>query len=345
MVSAHDNSVEFPPQAGPSNAIWVVGGEQRAAAHWTQEWRLYKKALVVKAAGGKVQSVLEYQSPPEHSPDDSPSIVFKAGTLQGNRAYLCTQTEVLICEFPSFAIKKIISLPCFNDVHHVAVAPDGRLFVAVTGLDAVAELAPDGTLLCLTSVTGGSVWDRFSPSTDYRKVATTKPHQAHPNFVFFLEGEPWVTRFQQRDAVPLNGNSQGRPTFQLGMEGVHDGHVTAHHIYFTAVNGVVLRFDLASGQMQSFDLNRFPSSYADLPLGWCRGLLPADEHIWVGFSRIRYTSLRQNLDWIRRGFRHADRYPPAPTRIARYDLGKALLIDEVDVEPAGLNTVFSIFQG
>ena len=124
--------------------------------------------------------------------------------------YLCTQTEVLICDFPSFAIRKIISLPFFNDLHHVAVALDGRLFVAVTGLDAVAELAPDGTLLRLQSVADGSVWDRFSKTVDYRKVATTKPHLSHPNFVFFLDGEPWVTRFQQCDAVPLyrTGNSR-----------------------------------------------------------------------------------------------------------------------------------------
>jgi hypothetical protein len=225
------------------------------------------------------------------------------------------------------------------------LAPDGRLFVAVTGLDAVAELTLDGALLRLTSVTNGSVWDRFSPTTDYRKVATTKPHLSHPNFVFFLDGEPWVTRFQQRDAVPVDRKS-GRLPFHLGMEGVHDGHVAADHIYFTAVNGIILRVDLASGQIQSFDLNDLPSSYFGRPLGWCRGILPLGEQkIWVGFSRIRYTALRQNLDWIRRGFRNTDRYPPAPTRVARYNLIKKLLLDEFNLEPAGMNTVFSIHGG
>ncbi len=327
-----------------SEAIWVVGGEQRGVPHWTKEWRLYGKAVVVKVADGKVRRVLEYQSPPEHCCDESPSIVFKAASINGNRAYLCTQTEVLICDFPSFAIRRIISLPCFNDVHHVAVAPDGRLFVAVTGLDAVAELAPDGTLLRLQSVADGSVWERFSPTVDYRKVPTTKPHSSHPNFVFFLDGEPWVTRFQQCDAVPLNGKSD-RTAFQLGMEGVHDGHVAAGHIYFTAVSGIILRFDLASRQMRSFDLNDLPNCYNDRPLGWCRGILPLGEQILVGFSRIRYTALRQNLDWVRRGFRHVDRHPPAPTRIARYDLAKKLLIDEFNLEHVGLNTVFSIHGG
>lgn len=322
--------------------MWVVGGEQRGVPHWTKEWKLYRKGVVVQIEHGKPRRVLEYQSPPEHCCDDSPSIVFKAASVEGNRAYLCTQTEVLICEFPSFAIRKVISLPCFNDIHHVAVAPDGRLFVAVTGLDAVAELAPDGDLLRLASVTSGSVWDRFSPTKDYRKVSTTKPHLSHPNFVFFLDGQPWVTRFQQRDAVPLDGKSNGRAIFRLGMEGVHDGHVSGGQIYFSTVDGFILRFNLVSGEKETFDLNQIRSSYIDRPLGWCRGLSPLDDKIWIGFSRIRYTNLRHNLDWIRHGFRHADRHPPAPTRIACYDLARKALVEEVNLEDKGMNTIFSI---
>jgi hypothetical protein len=334
--------LERSDEARVPDTIWVVGGEQRGVPHFTREWKLYKKALVAKVSGGRAERVLEYETPPEHCADDTPSIVFKAASIQGDRAYLCTQTEVLICDFPSFAIRDVISLPCFNDLHHVAAAPDGRLLVAVTGLDAVAELAPDGALLDLVSVTDEPVWDRFSKTTDYRKIATTKPHHAHPNFVFFLDGEPWVTRFVQRDAVPLNGNGKGRAPFRLGMEGVHDGHVAEGSVYFTAVNGFVLAFDLATGALRSFDLNRADGPYQDRPLGWCRGILPYGKDVWVGFSRIRYTQLRQNIDWIRRGFRDADRLPPAPTRIARYDLGSNKLIGELDLEPAGMNTIFSI---
>jgi hypothetical protein len=285
--------------------------------------------------------VLEYESPAEHRPDGKASVLFKAASISGDRAYLCTQTEILICDFPSFAIRKVVSLPCFNDLHHVAVAPDGRLFVAITGLDAVGELTGDGTLIRLVSVLGGSVWDRFSESTDYRKVATTKPHRSHPNYVFFLDGRPWVTRFEQRDAVPLEGGGDRQP-FHLGSEGVHDGHLDGDFLYFTAVDGCIVRFDLRSGAMRRFDLNAWSRTKA--PLGWCRGVLPAGPSAWVGFSRIRYTSLRQNLDWVRRGFRDVDRLPAAPTRIARYDLERGVLIDEVDLETAGMNTVFSIHR-
>jgi hypothetical protein len=323
--------------------LWIVGGEQRGVPHWSREWNLYKKALVVKAEGGRIDRVLEYESPRENCPDESPCIVFKAASIHGNRAYLCTQTEILICEFPTFTIQKVISWPFFNDVHHVAVAPDGRMFVAVTGLDAVAELAPDGSLLRLVSVMGGSVWDRFSPTIDYRKMRTTKPHLAHPNFVFFIDGEPWVTRFEQGDAIPLDGKSNGRGVFQLGMDGVHDGCVIGDDIYFTTVNGFVLCFNLVTGDAESFDLNKMGgSSYHDRPLGWCRGVLPRGEKVWVGFSRIRYTTLRHNLDWVRHGFRRADRFPPAPTRIARYDLAKKIFVDEHNLEEAGMSTIFSI---
>lgn len=323
-------------------ALFITGGEQHGVPHWTREWKLYKTAVVVRAENGVLTRVLEYQSPPEHCPDDTPCIVFKAGTVHGSTAYLCTQTEVLICDFPSFAIRRVISHPCFNDVHHVAPAADGRLFVAVTGLDAVAELAPDGALLRIVSVLGGSVWDRFSQNVDYRKIGTTKPHRSHPNYVFFLDGEPWVTRFQQRDAVPLDGQAQDRAPFAVAAEGIHDGYVEGDSLYFTAVDGLIVRFNLASGERSLIDLNTIRHPQEAGPLGWCRGLLTEGDQAWIGFSRIRYTELRQNIDWARRGFKKADRLPPRPTRIARYDLARKSLMEEIDLEPAGLNAVFSI---
>jgi hypothetical protein len=324
--------------------IWIMGGEQRVLFYRPNEWSQYRKALVVKSTGGRLERVLEYESPPEHCPDETPSHVFKAATIEGDTAYLCTQTEVLVCDFPGFAIRRVISHPCFNDLHHVAPAPDGRLIVAVTGLDAVAELAPDGELLRLTSVLGGSPWDRFSPDTDYRKVPTTKPHQSHPNFIFFLDGHPWVTRFQQRDAVPVGGILNGRPPFDVGAEGIHDGHVAGSRVYFTTVNGCVVSFDLATGRKLALDLNDLREPDDDRPLGWCRGVLPVGDKAWVGFSRIRYTTLRRNLSWIRHGFRESEDHRQHPTRIALYDLERPALRAQIDLEPVGLGAVFSIHQ-
>ena len=326
-----------------TGTLWVVGGEQRVQFSQPKEWAQYRQAVVVRVQDGRPERVLEYETPPEHCPDGTPSFVFKAATFKGDTAWLCTQTEVLVCDLPGFRIRRVISLPCFNDLHHVAPAPDGRLFVAVTGLDAVAELTPEGELMRLVSVLGGSPWDRFSPAVDYRKVPTTKPHRAHPNFVFFLDGRPWVTRFNQRDAIPLDGGN-GRPPFDVGTaEGIHDGHVTADALFFTSVGGRIVRFDLATGRKATFDLNTRNEPDEDRPLGWCRGLLPCgDGKAWVGFSRLRYTTLRRNLSWIRHGFRATEHHRERPTRITLYDLGSLSLQRQIDLEPVRMGAVFSI---
>jgi hypothetical protein len=320
--------------------LWVVGGEQRITFREQKEWHSYKTALVVRIGDDGVERVLEYQSPPEHCPDETPSHTFKSATFEGDTAYLCTQTEVLVCSFPDFAIRKVLSLPCFNDLHHVAPGPQGTLFVAVTGLDAVAEISLDGELIRLVDVLGGDPWDRFSRDIDYRKVPTTKPHRAHPNYVFFLDGRPWVTRFEQRDAVPLDRSPDER--FAIGIEGIHDGHVHEGRLFFTSVNGCLISFDLATGVKQGLDLNTLMEPGDDRPLGWCRGLLLEEGRAWVGYSRIRYTRLRKNLSWIRHGFRESEHHRNRPSRIALYDLERPRLLREIDLEPAGMNAVFSI---
>ncbi len=336
--------------------LWVMGGEQRVLFYEPKEWAAFKKALVVRVQDGRVERVLEYESPAAHVPDEMPSHVFKAATVEGDTAeggtaWLCTQTEVLVCDFPSFAIRRVISHPFFNDLHHVAPGPEGTLFVAVTGLDAVAELTPEGEVLRLVSVLGGSPWDRFSPTTDYRKVPTTKPHQAHPNYLFFLDGRPWVTRFEQRDAIPLDGpidRENGRRPFAVGDSGVHDGHVVGDRIHFTTVDGGLVTFDLRTGRRSVLDLNTLAPPDDDRALGWCRGLLPdgdCGDRAWIGFTRLRYTTLRRNLSWLRHGFRESEHHRHHPTRIAHYDLARQALLAQVNLEPAGLGAVFSIHQG
>jgi hypothetical protein len=62
----------------------------------------------------------------------------------------------------------------------------------------------------------------------------------------------------------------------------------------------------------------------------------------VGFSRIRYTTLRRNLSWLRHGFRTGAFHGQRPTRIALYDLEARALREEVDLETAGMGAVFSL---
>jgi hypothetical protein len=347
--------------------LWVVGGEQHVSFREQPEWHLFKTALVLRIADGRVERVLEYRSPAGNRPDDRPSHTFKAATLTADTAFLCTQTEVLICDFPSFALRRVISLPCFNDLHHVTPAPDGTLYLAVTGLDAVAQLSAEGELLRLVGTLGQDPWERFSPEVDYRKIPTTKPHHSHPNYVFFLDGRPWVTRFHQRDAVPLDG---GAEPFAIRIEGVHDGHLLGDQLHFTTVDGHLARFTLpgatpatpaagenAGREPEIFDLHPAPPASAPAdpaPLGWCRGLLPLGGSAWVGFTRIRFTTLRKNLSFLRHGFKESQDHRQRPTRIARYDFagrdgrdgrdgrGRPALVEEIDLEPAGMGAVFSI---
>lgn len=315
--------------------LWMMGGKQRISFGQVPEHTQFESAVVAKVEGDTVTNVFEYKTPAENLASEKKSTVFKAATIEGDTAYLCTETEVLICSFPSFEIKRIISLPCFNDLHHVTPGPDGTLWVVITGLDAVAQLSPEGDLLRIVDVMGRDVWDKFSKETDYRLVATTKPHDSHPNYIFFLDGKPWATRFHQKDAICLDDQSK---TFPIHQAPNHDGHVEGDHVLFTTVDGHVIRINHRTGEREVFNLNDL-STTPNRPLGWCRGLLPCPEGLWVGFSRIRYTKLKHNLSWIRHGF--AD-HAPLPTRISLYDLNNFSLLREIDLEPAELNAVFSV---
>src|SRR5205807_57189 len=200
-----------------------------------------------------------------------------SATLVGNKFYTCTSTEVLIFEVPGFNRIGYISLPSFNDLHHIAPAVDGSLLVANTGLDMVIRVTPDGQVLEEWDVLGEALWSRFSPDIDYRKVESTKPHRAHPNAVFQLGKEVWVTRFSQRDAVCLT--TPGK-SIRIEVQRPHDGLVHGNRIYFTTVDGRIVIVDRDRLEVeQIIDLNEIHKANKpdEAVLGWCRGILPLDE--------------------------------------------------------------------
>ena len=320
-------------------SLWVVGGQQRAAFDRQRAWEGFELAVVVRISDkGKVERVLEYHSPRHVTADDKPMHLFTASTIVDRTMFLCTPTEVLICDFPDLAVRRVISHPFFNDLHHVTVGPQNTLFVAVTGLDAVAELTLEGEVLRLVSTLEGTdVWDRFSPDVDYRKWSSTKPHASHPNFVFFVDGKPCVTRFEQRDAVFLDTL---QPVAEMEA-GPHDGFVIDGRVYFTTVDGHVVQVDPETGVKQSLNLNALADS--EFPLGWCRGLLVEGAQAWVGFSRLRFSRLRKNLSWIRRGFKGSYVHHH-PTRVVQVDMNTASIVSEVNLEASGINAVFSILR-
>jgi len=325
--------------AVPKRRLYVAGGQQRALRPMSavgQDWYEYQMGVVLDldTATARATREVEYVSPPDAAEPDSPRILFKSGTLQDGLLYLCTQTEVMVYKLPTFERLTYISLPMFNDVHHVRPTPEGNLLVANTGLDTVVELTSAGDVVRIWNVLGEDPWARFSRETDYRMVKTTKPHHAHPNHVFYIGDEPWATRFEQRDAVSLL--DPGR-RIDIGLERIHDGEVHDGHVYFTTVDGNVVIADTTTLKVvEVIDLTKLHPS--DMLLGWARGLHVDGRYMWVGFSRIRPTKFRENLGWVLQGLKR-----DFGTHVGCYDLVTRKSIGQFNVEEFGLSAIFGIY--
>jgi hypothetical protein len=328
-------------ERAPMAGFYVVGGQQRHARALNERdlfWYKYHKGLIlyVDPSNGEVSEVLDYVSPPDVCPDEEPAILFKSGTLVGRRLFVSTQTEVLVYSVPDFELLHYVSLPCFNDVHHVRPTPDGNLLVANSGLDMVLEMTTEGQVLREWNTLGEPPWERFSRDIDYRRIGSTKPHRSHPNQIFHVGDEVWATRFEQRDALCLHDPNK---RIDIGYERVHDGLVHGDRIYFTTVDGHVIIVDVHSLAIERvLDLNELGEE--NVQLGWCRGVMVDDGRLWVGFSRLRMTKVRENLSWVRWGFKRQ-----ASTRVACYDLDDPRLVAEIDLQEHGLDAVFSILPG
>ena len=314
--------------------LYLTGGRQKPRE--LDEWRAYDLAVILRLdqQTGCLSTVVEYTSPAETCPDTDPAINFKAASIHEDLMYVSTNTEVLVYKLPSFERAGYLSLPWFNDVHHVCRSSKGNLFVVSTGLDMVGEVTMSGTTVREWAVLGGDTWDKFSRDTDYRKVPTTKPHASHPNYVIETGSDVWVSRANQKDVACLT-----QPERKVDFRGFpHDGVRSDGKLYFTTVNGFIHVVDERTMTLaETFDLNTMDDRKA--ALGWMRGILPVGEDLcWVGFTRLRPTKFKDNLSWVKHGFKQFY----LPTRVALYDLGRKALVREIDLEPYGLNAVFSI---
>ena len=328
--------------------MYVVGGRNKKNAERLEAHEGFDKAIVLSfdESGRFVRTELAYTAPPDVGPEQNASVLFAAGALVGERLYLCTQTEVMIYRVPDFARVAYFSLPCFNDLHHVMPSRTGTLFIADTGLDAVLEVTEAGELLREWDVwSGGDLWSRCSRATDYRRIPSTQPHLVHPNFVFDIDGEIWVTRLEQQDALRL---VPGPATLPIGIERPHDGIVFDGRVYFTIVDGHIVRADPIRRAVETvYDLQEiFRTPY---PLGWCRGLKMLDrDRLIVGFSRLRPTPLKANVRWVRRrlkatlGLDASKEWDVFPTRLACIDLARGEVLWEANLEPYEMHAVFSI---
>ena len=322
--------------------LLVTGGKERKDANKLEEWQRYKCALIlhldINQNNIKIIKCFEYVSPPKVCPNKNPSIAFRAGTLKKDKLYICTPTEVIIFSLPKFTKVGYISLPVFNDIHHVALSPKGNIIVVNTGLDMVLEMNLKGKIINEWSVIGENIWRRFNKNVDYRKMPTTKPHKSHPNYAFYLKDQLWITRFEQKDAICLKDFSK-KINIKIGHP--HDGIVKGDFIYFTTVNGYIVIVNAQTLKVEEiYDLNEITKS--KIALGWCRGISIIDQNkIWVGFSRLRPTPFQEHINWLKGKLGLKD-WRNLPTRIVEYDLFNKKLLEEFNLENFGLHTIFSI---
>ena len=317
---------------------YVTGGRQRSKLFTAEEeWHWFERALIIRldTEARHAKICVDYESPAEARPSDQASICFKAGTIEGDRFYACTSTEVLVYEVPGFRRLGYVSLPSFNDLHHVRPTPEGNLIVASTGLDMVIEFTLEGKVLREWNVLGEDPWERFNKEIDYRKVPTTKPYRAHPNFVFWIGNDIWVTRGDLKDAVSLTNPGAH---INIGMY-LHDGVSFEDKLYFTSVDGKLVIVDKKSLQItDTINLAKIDNDGGS-PLGWCRGVLISEKgRAWIGFSRLRSTKFKEKLLWATHGFKELQN----PTHLTLYDIEAKKRLQEIDLEQYGMNSVFSI---
>jgi hypothetical protein len=325
--------------------LYIAGGRQKRDAYDKEEWHVSQTGLILRinTETGTSETCIEYVTPSEAcAVEDDPSILFTAAAIQEEKLYVCTRTEVLVYELPHFTRIAYISLPCFNDLHHVQPTPAGTLLIANTGLDMVLEITQSGEILREWDVLGETPWEHFSRDVDYRKLVTTKPHRSHPNYVYQSGDDIWVTRFEQKDAVCLT-----RPGWriEIGIERPHDGIVFEGSVYYTTVDGHIVVANLQSRRLEQIvNLNEFSdvaNYYPTRALGWCRGLAVLDrEHVIVGFSHIRPTRWRANVQWAKRslGMPAGQR----ETRISLYNIAQRKLYWDWNLENLGMDIIHSI---
>ncbi len=305
------------------SVVFITGGRQKKSETFksSAEWERFGSGVIVALDPTTLEcrQVVDYVTPPEARPDENPSVVFKAGSSRGGRLYVCTQTEVLIYNESDFSLATHISLPFFNDLHHVVPTDRNTMLVAVTGLDMVVEITEDGEVVREWGVLGQDPWERFDRAVDYRKVPTTKPHASHPNYVFEHGDDVWVSRFEQRDTACLTDSSK---SIHIGQERPHDGVVFGDRVYFTTVDGHVAILNLVTLELESLhDLNEIAA--LDAPLGWTRGLKIIDENrVIIGASTLRVTSIRNNIRWVKKKFGQMEEDRVVPTNVALYNLSE-----------------------
>ena len=279
-----------------------------------------------------------YTTPVSHCSDKKPSIGFTGFCIYKETIYIATRTEVLVLSSHDYSILKVINDPLFNDIHDVLIH-DGFLYVAVTGMDAVFVFDLETHEKTIKNVLQKDPFHRFSKNLNLNKISSLKPNESHPNHIFCLNDEIWVTRLKQKDAISLK-NPNKKITIEEGLP--HDGFLRNKDLYFTTVNGYVVVFNAETLQKTKTIKLTGANPKSRSPLGWCRGIYVDEAFFYVGFTQLRTTKVTENLEWLKAMAEEKSLFEkPAPTRIEKYTLA-GLYVDSFELPKNGVYTIFNI---
>lgn len=293
---------------------------------------LRPRLRLVDADDGRVVRELAPEPAPPHRPGEHHELT--GSTLDGDRLWQATRTEVLRVDLARWRIEARWSHPLLYDVHSVVPGPDGRLAVTASGHESVLEMSPAGELLRHRWLRRGSFERAYPGVSDFRAVPFDrfKPHSHHPNRAFWLGDRLWVTLFEQRECRCLDG--PGAVPLPEGPP--HDGLLREGLLWFTTVNGHVVAVDPDTLERR-VHVDLAVLCGPGLP-GWCRGLDVVGSRLWVGMTTLRSTTHREVLRRVLRGRDGVKR----PTRVLEVDLDGPRVVREVPVGNRAGGTIYAV---
>jgi hypothetical protein len=229
--------------------------------------------------------------------------------------FVTTFGQILKVSLEESTYQTFWTAPFLNDLHHVSFFFN-HMYVVNTGLDRIEVVDPKdrthhSSINLLKDISASK---EFDLSMDYRHIWSTQPHLIHPNHCFLFDGEIWVTRFCQQDALALE---TGRRIDLSPWGGnPHDGLVRDDKVFFTTTNGHLIGYSGRDATYQSWDLNQIIGDYQ---LGWCRGLAIDDDLAFIAFTQFRPSVTKQMGKWILQG----TKLKRNPTFILKLDMTKS----------------------
>jgi hypothetical protein len=234
--------------------------------------------------------------------EESPELIMaghhkvNGGCLVDGHFYVASFGQILRINLADETYGTLWTAPFLNDLHFVGFF-GGRMYVVNTGLERIEILDSEDftrhrAINLLESLEVSKPFDR---SLDYRHVWSTQPHLVHANHCFFFDGEIWVTRFCQQDALGL-GTMRRIDLARWGNP--HDGFVQDEMVFFTTTNGHLVRYAKHENSFRTWDLNKI---YGRNQLGWCRGLAIDGDLAFIAFTQFRTSVTKEMGKWIFQG--------------------------------------------